>query len=975
MRARSVRNLTLALTASLMFWGAYTTIAWIGVPGHRDRLLPPGTISRCGPAERVCAGIEALVPAIRHAVARWWWNPERGALSPFAWFVALSAAGGFGLILIARSGGSSRARRARTGRAGPELSAARVGAAFLALLWLLFTCISLGDNGATPYRRLFTPSAEAYSGAGEEGLQALRANFDDLRTRGCLTAAGSDPRGVPMFDMSIWCMQRAFFTRVLPPFATVALIFGIALGLGAAILRVSRWRSPASAAAAASVVDAAIALALGLGALIVVLWSIARAGGFNRSVIAVVLAALGAVAAPGVLDWSRRVWRMRWTVEWRPPMPAPILGWLLLSWTAFNLLSVVRPFPIGWDDLGLYVNKARALVEHGAHLAPMGTFQWEYLTALGFALYGVDNPTGATAALMINWAAGPLALLELYAFARVYVSGGALLASALFATLPMVAQVSFADLKIDNAVFAMGTLATLCVWLSCWPPDAGNPQLRTGRPGRRDPEPESAEIRPVPWPQGGEAAFDWRLLAMAGVLAGLAFSMKPTAVMLVCALVAALAGAWGGGGGFVGAALLTSALLVLARIDVGDVSSRLGWPRDVVSGPGVAASLALAGGVLLLLASRRARSSPHATPAAVRGLAAFGIALVVLISPWLVANTLAVGGPPGLRLEPPNTVSVAFDLGGALEDAGQPVRRLPQALRMNLAECRATGPQEELGRYWGHGRGWEHYGTLPWRTVMNLDSTGYHVTTSASVLLFPLVLLLPWFWTIPAAWMRYLSATTALLIGYWIVLGNGIPWYGIAIFLGVTIAQVVLVVHAPGRWPRLAAACGVGASLLFSVSLREGQYQATRNHYEYAIGKVTADVVAERVVPHYDDIADIIARRAATMPDRPFTYRVGTFLAYFVPRNLAIMPLADNQLDFFSCLHQERDSALTIRRLQALGFNSLVFDTTTDSIEADPNGTLHRKVRAFLDFVNTPGLGLQVIVNDPARGIAFLLLP
>jgi hypothetical protein len=258
---------------------------------------------------------------------------------------------------------------------------------------------------------------------------------------------------------------------------------------------------------------------------------------------------------------------------------------------------------------------------------------------------------------------------------------------------------------------------------------------------------------------------------------------------------------------------------------------------------------------------------------------------------------------------------------------------------------------------------------------MNLDATGYHVTTSASVLLFPLMLLLAWFWTMPAAWMRYLWATTALLIGYWIVLGNGIPWYGIAIFLGVTVAQVVLVVHAPGRWPRLAAACCVSASVLFSISLREGQYQATRNHYEYAIGKVSAEVVAERVVPHYDDISAIITRRSIDLPDRPYSYRVGTFIAYFVPRNLAIMPLADNQLDFFSCLHQERDSALTLERLQALGFNSLVFDTTTDSIEADPNGTLHRKVRAFLDFVNTPGLGLQVIVNDPARGIAFLLLP
>jgi hypothetical protein len=148
--------------------------------------------------------------------------------------------------------------------------------------------------------------------------------------------------------------------------------------------------------------------------------------------------------------------------------------------------------------------------------------------------------------------------------------------------------------------------------------------------------------------------------------------------------------------------------------------------------------------------------TPPATPAAVRGVAVFGLSLAGLISPRLIANNLAAGDAPGLRLEPPNTQSVQFDLGGALEDHGQLVRRLPRPLRMNLAQCQATGPREELGRCWGQGRGWGHYGTLPWRTVMNLDLTGYHVTTSASVLLFPIVLLLPWFWTAAAAWMRFL---------------------------------------------------------------------------------------------------------------------------------------------------------------------------------------------------------------------------
>ena len=77
----------------------------------------------------------------------------------------------------------------------------------------------------------------------------------------------------------------------------------------------------------------------------------------------------------------------------------------------------------------------------------------------------------------------------------------------------------------------------------------------------------------------------------------------------------------------------------------------------------------------------------------------------------------------------------------------------------------------------------------------------------------------------------------------------------------------------------------------------------------------------------------------------------------------------------FAAVGLRGDPSLTLRRLQALGFNSLIFDTTTATIEGDPEGSLHRKVEAFLGFVNTPGLGFDVVVNDTEGGVAFLLLP
>ena len=53
----------------------------------------------------------------------------------------------------------------------------------------------------------------------------------------------------------------------------------------------------------------------------------------------------------------------------------------------------------------------------------------------------------------------------------------------------------------------------------------------------------------------------------------------------------------------------------------------------------------------------------------------------------------------------------------------------------------------------------------------------------------------------------------------------------------------------------------------------------------------------------------------------------------------------------------------------------MIFDTNTQTIESDPQGSLHQKVQEFMDWANDPALKLQIVVNDPGAGVAFLLLP
>jgi hypothetical protein len=73
-------------------------------------------------------------------------------------------------------------------------------------------------------------------------------------------------------------------------------------------------------------------------------------------------------------------------------------------------------------------------------------------------------------------------------------------------------------------------------------------------------------------------------------------------------------------------------------------------------------------------------------------------------------------------------------------------------------------------------------------------------------------------------------------------------------------------------------------------------------------------------------------------------------------------------------MYQERNPALTTRRMKALGFNSIILDTNTATIERTL-GSLHQKYNAMVEYLLSPEGGLQSVVQDPAQGIAFFLIP
>lgn len=936
MQERITQTLSVLLFLSLLLWGGYTLIFYLGVPSHIGVLLSPDqqdtVVNLCGrDGAFLCRGWQSLFPFLLHTAQR---------AFPFLWY---------GIVSLTLAGGLFLWNWVRTGRFGKEssLSVLHIFLLFLFSLWLFLTVLGFGSVDGQPLRRVFEPLPQVYTNATPETLDALQRNFDDLHEGGCLVRLGQTTSGAGVYTLKLRCLQWAFFTRVLPAVLTIALFLLELLTLGRFLL--SLLRIPPES----PLLEALWSLGLGTTGWIVILWFLALLKLFTPVAGWFVLCVIPLLGYAHVQYWCTAFFSRRWRVFCTLWDIRLVFAWLLLSLLAFNFLNVLRPFPIGWDDLGSYINNPRLLVSYSETIPNLSSFKWEYLTALGFLLFGYDSTFGAVIALLINWTEGLLAVLTIFAFARVFLGGGGgVLSALLYYILPLVGHFSFADMKVDNAVFFTGALGMLAMYLYLFP-------LHDEDNG------------------GGEFWQKWPYLVLSGMFVSLSFSMKITAAMVFTVIIATILGKFVGWSGFLSGVLLGFfSLLYQGALNLTQIFGRIvggstALPRGVMLG-------LLAGSALLIVIPRLIRA-PQRFLVAVLSIGVFGGSFFVTALPWLTYNNIQHGNTiPSLALTAPNTFTPTIEIAG---DGGtsteQQVRALPHDLRVDPAHpaCKGTAREEELDRYWGYGQGWGHYFTLPWRIVMNLDSAGYYVTTLPALLLFPLLLLMPFFWRRCEAWLRWLFFGTLFMLLQWMFLANGIPWYGVSILLGLCIGLEALVYRAPDRSTKLLAGTLVSFSLLIGLGMRLWQYEQMKNIFEYPLGKVSAEAMRERTIPHYNNIRDVVLARAEAMPDRPFVYRIGTFIPYFIPRNLEIVPIADNQLVTFNCLYQERDAKLTLRRLQLLGFNSMIFDTNTATIERDSQGTLHQKVNAFLDFANTPKLGLQILVNDVAGGIAFLLLP
>lgn len=946
MQSRTVLTLSISFFVALLLYGLYVNLIYLGVPVHSAVLVPEATLkmlaNSCGNADYLCRGLASMVPALGYFIIH---------LQPFFGYIMVSLVLFAGIMLW-------KAFQEGSFMADWRIKPWQLGGAFLLAVWVMFTSLGMGSDGTLGQdaagnpvprstRLLITPSSDFYPEPNV--LELMQKDFTDLQNRHCLTDTGMNLRGSQAYLISVPCMQTSFITRVLSQLVITVLFVLCWLALGSLVLRLVgiHLEQHLPRALTSVVVGAAI--------WITCLWLCAIAHIYIMPVGWLLVVASLLLSWREVLTWFAIARDEEIVVERGAVNLQLWLGWLLISLLALNYLSVVRPFPIGWDDLGSYLNRPRLLVSYGQLIASMSSFQWEYMTSLGFLLFGYSSPFGATASMLVNWLAGALATFAILVLGRTMLGRGTgVLSALLYYSLPLVGHFSFADMKVDNALMLFSVAALLLLFM--------------GLPAWR------GQVQPV---DGSYKHFiastRGRLLVLCGVMAGFAFGIKATAAILILTLFILPSGILLGWLGLIGA--IGGALFPLWRfggLRISDVLSRVTGMN--ISHASTIPYMYIICPLVCVIGIGLAYYYSKNTRKHIYVCLSLFIGLTAAILPWQVYNNIDNGNVvPTLVLRSVDRISVALP---ALGPEGG-VLTGPLALSTTNEACISTAKVEELDRYWGSSQGISHYLLLPWRTVMNSDSAGYYVTTMPILLLLPLLLLLPFFWLPKGKSIRWLAVATVCLVIMWIFTGNGVPWYGLPLFAGAVILVEAMYVFSPDLYSRFLMLFLIFCSLVSNTQNRLWKFDELRNTLDYGFGKISARALEATTINWYSEISNRILERRQTIPDRPYAYRIGTFIPYFIPRNLEVLRTADHQLDVFTCLYQERDAALTLERMKALGFNSIIFDTNTATIEKDPNGTLHRKVSGFQSFVNenVAAKKMNLLINDTRAGIAYIEIP
>ncbi len=244
------------------------------------------------------------------------------------------------------------------------------------------------------------------------------------------------------------------------------LISLISLGFGIWILKKTNLYADLRAE-----LQLAIGLAIGWSGFVFSFAILGFFGWYNLYVFYALLAGAAVLGYRDVWDSGVRIWNAHFEIK-----PGETTSLVQIAWAinalllvclfviiTTNMVNIVRPYPIGWDDLGAYMNFPK-LMAFAESTANQGIVFWQTFTGVGFL------HESATQAFFLNSFGGILAILAIWAGVQYfipkksYIISFPLLAITIFMSLPMVIFQQAKDMKLDAGLLGISIFSLLLLF-------------------------------------------------------------------------------------------------------------------------------------------------------------------------------------------------------------------------------------------------------------------------------------------------------------------------------------------------------------------------------------------------------------------------------------------------------------------------------------------------------------------------------
>ena len=377
--------------------------------------------------------------------------------------------------------------------------------------------------------------------------------------------------------------------------------------------------------------------------------------------------------------------------------------------------------PIGWDDLGVYMNYPKIMASTGMIMQGIGLASWQMLTGIGFLFqsptqaFFLNQIGGVFAVIVVALSIGLLLPSDRKSFLNL-----PLLASGVFYSMPMVVFQQAKDMKLDPGLFFVSVIALTSLYVLL---------LRYRDYAHEHTGKRSEDFFRMPANLG--------YVFVIGVIVGLAFSIKVTTIMLILAMLAVIAYAKLGLFGFF--AYVSLFIGIFTKLHLWDFLNVSYDKSDTFFLNNVFVGCLVFAIICLVIAMRR-----YAWVVLRQTLLLFTVFLagvLILPAPWIAKNAIETRDAP--------SVSGLLNGKSALYtvDSHQFYSESELAAReakSTTLEVSASGQtvNEDFGRYFGYESGINNYFKLPFNLTLQRNQAGeFTDITYLYFALFPAILL------------------------------------------------------------------------------------------------------------------------------------------------------------------------------------------------------------------------------------------